>query len=65
MKYKRRMLYFPMEVKELNIDVFIDTVASSSAIPEKDLRKNRSLALNTTVNEGHFQSVKQWLLNQK
>ena len=46
------MLYFPMDFGELNIDGLIDTGASSSAIPEADLRKIRLLAPHTILNEG-------------
>ena len=49
---KRKMLYFPMDFGELNIDGLIDTGALSSAIPEADLRKIRLLAPHTILNEG-------------
>ena len=49
---KRKMLYFPMDFGELNVDGLIDTGALSSAIPEADLRKIRLLAPHTTLNEG-------------
>ena len=52
LKNKRKMLYFPMDFGELNIDGFIDTGALSSAIPEADLRKIRLLAPHTILNEG-------------
>ena len=52
LKNKRKMLYFPMEFGELNIDGLIDTGALSSAIPEADLRKIRLLAPHTILNEG-------------
>ena len=39
LKYKRRMLYFPMDFGELTLDGLVDTGALSSAIPEADLRK--------------------------
>ena len=48
---KRKMLYFPMDFGELNIDGLINTGALSSAIPKTDLRKNRSLAPHTILNE--------------
>ena len=38
-KYKRRMLYFPMYTGELTLDGLVDTGALSTAIPETDLRK--------------------------
>ena len=38
LKNKQKMLYFPMDFGELNIDGLIDTGALSSAIPEADLR---------------------------
>ena len=41
LKYKRRMLYFPMDFGELTLDGLVDTGALSSAIPEADLRKIR------------------------
>ena len=44
LKYKRRMLYFPMDFGELTLDGLVDTGALSSAIPEADLRKIRLLA---------------------
>ena len=46
LKFKRRMLYFPMDFGELTLDGLIDTGAHSSAIPEADLRKIRLLAPN-------------------
>ena len=49
---ERKMLYFPMDFGELNIDGLIDTGALSSAIPEADLRKIRLLAPHTILNEG-------------
>ena len=52
LKNKRKMLYFPMDFGELNIDGLIDTCALSSAIPEADLRKIRLLAPHTILNEG-------------
>ena len=47
LKNKRKMLYFPMDFGELNIDGLVDTGALSSAIPEADLRKIRLLAPHT------------------
>ena len=52
LKNKRKMLYFPMDFRELNIDGLIDTGALSSAIPEADLRKIRLVAPDTILNEG-------------
>ena len=52
LKNKRKMLYFPMDFRELNIDGLIDTGALSSAIPEDNLRKIRLLAPHTILNEG-------------
>ena len=52
LKNKRKMLYFPMDFGELNIDGLIDTGALSSAIPEADLCKIRLLAPHTILNEG-------------
>ena len=51
LKNKRKMLYFPMDFGELNIDGLIDTGALSCAIPEADLRKIRLLAPHTILNE--------------
>ena len=58
LKYKRRMLYFPMDFGELTLDGLVDTGTLSSAIPEADLRKIRLLAPQSIVKEGpapHFQ----------
>ena len=52
LKIKRKMLYFPMDFGELNIDGLTDTGALSCAIPEADLRKIRLLAPHTISNEG-------------
>ena len=51
LKYKRRMLYFPMGFGELTLDGLVDTGAFSSAIPEADLRTIRLLAPQTFVKE--------------
>ena len=51
-KYKRRMLYFPMVFGELILAGLVDTGALSSAIPEADLRKIRLLAPQSIVKEG-------------
>ena len=58
LKYKRRMLYFPIDFGELTLDGLVDTGALSSAIPEADLRKIRLLATQSIVKERpapHFQ----------
>ena len=52
LKYKKRMLYFPMDFGELTIDGLIDTGAHSSAIPEADFRKIHLLAPQSIVKEG-------------
>ena len=52
LKNKRKMLYFPMDFGELNIDGLIDTGALSGAIPGADLRKIGLLAPHTILNEG-------------
>ena len=52
LKYKRRMLYFPMDFGQLTLDGLVDTEALSSAIPEADLRKIRLLAPQSIVKEG-------------
>ena len=36
---KRRMQYFPLDFRELNIDGLIGTVVLTSDIPEADLQK--------------------------
>ena len=51
LKYKRRLLYFPMDFGELTLEGLVDTGALSSAIPEADLRKIRSLAPQSIVKE--------------
>ena len=51
-KYKRGMLYFPMDFGELTIDGIIDNGALSSAIPEADLRKIRFLEPQSLVKWG-------------
>ena len=59
-KYKRRMLYFPMYTGELTLDGLVDTGALSTAIPETDLRKIRVLSPQSSVKEGpvpNFQSM--------
>ena len=61
LKNKRKMLYFPMDFGELNIDGLIDTGALSGAIPEADVRKIRLLAPHTILNEGPPPSSKLWL----
>ena len=38
LKNRRKLIYFPNDFGELNIDGLIDTGALSSAIPEADLR---------------------------
>ena len=52
LRHKRRKLYFPMDFGELTLDGFVDTGALSSAIPDADLRRIRSLAPQTIVKEG-------------
>ena len=52
LKYKRRMLYFPMVFGELTLDRLVDTGALSSAIPKADLRKIRLLAPQSIIKEG-------------
>ena len=52
LKNQRKMLYFPVDFGELDIDELIDTGALSSAIPEADSRKIRRLAPHTKLNEG-------------
>ena len=57
LKFKRRMLYFPMEFGELTLDGLIDTGAHCSAIPEADLRKIRLLAPQSIVKESPAPSI--------
>ena len=52
LKYKRRMLYFPMDFGELTIDGLVDTGALTSAIPESDLRKIKLLTPQSIIKEG-------------
>ena len=52
LKFKRRMLYFPMDFSELTFDGLVDTGALSSAVPEADLRKILLLDLQSIVKEG-------------
>ena len=52
LKNKRKMLDFPMDFGQLNIDGLIDTGVLSSAIPDDDLRKIRLLAPHTILKEG-------------
>ena len=52
LKSKRKMLNFPLEFWELNIDGLIDTGALSSAIPEAVIHKVRLLAPHTILIEG-------------
>ena len=49
---QRKMLFFGMDIGELNIDVLIDTGALSSAIPDAALRKIGFLAPHTILIEG-------------
>ena len=52
LKNRRKMLYFPMDFGELNIDGLIDMGALLGAIPEANLRKTRLLVLRTILSEG-------------
>ena len=63
LKFKRRMLYFPMDFGELTLDGLIDTGAHSSAIPEADLRKIRLLAPQSIVTEGPAPSFQLMVAN--
>ena len=51
LKYKRQMLYFPMDFGKLTLGGLVETGALSSIIPEADLRKIRILA-QSIVREG-------------
>ena len=63
LKFKKRMLYFPMDFGELTLDGLIDTGAHSSAIPEADLRKIRLLAPQSIVKEGPAPSFQLMVAN--
>ena len=52
LKNKRKLLYFPMDFAEFNIDGLKDTGALSSVIPEADLCEIRLMAPQATLNEG-------------
>ena len=52
LKYKRRMLFFPMDFGELTLDGLVDTGALSSAISEADLRIIRFLAPQSIIKKG-------------
>ena len=62
LKYKLRMLYFPMGFGELTLVVLVDTGALSSAIPETDLRKIRLLASQFIIKKAQLQTSKCWWL---
>ena len=63
LKFKRPMLYFPMDFGELTLDGLIDTGAHSSAIPEADLRKIRLLAPQSIVKDGPAPSLQIMVAN--
>ena len=52
LKWKKRMMYFPIDFGELTIDGLIDTGALTSAIPEMDLQKIRLLSPQCVIREG-------------
>ena len=52
LKYKRSILYLPMDIGELTIDGLVDTGALTSAIPESDLRKIKLLTTQSFIKEG-------------
>ena len=62
-KYKRRMLYFPLDFGELTLDGLVDTGALSSAIPEADLRKIQLLAPQSIVKEGPAPNLQTMVAN--
>ena len=68
LKYKRRMLYFPMDFGELTLEGLVDTGALSRAIPEADVRKIRLLAPQSIIIGGpasNFQiMVDSWRLQR-
>ena len=63
LKFKRRMLYFPMDFRDLTLDGLINTGAHSSAIPETNLRKIRLLAPQSIIKEGPAPSFQQLVAN--
>ena len=65
LKYKKRLLYFPMDSGELTIDGLIDTGALSSAAPKADLRKIRHLAPQSIIKEGPAPSFQIMVANGK
>ena len=52
LKYKRSILYLPMDFGELTIDGLVDTGALTSAIPESDLRKIKLLTTQSFIKKG-------------
>ena len=52
LKNQRKILYFPLDFGELNVDGLIDRGALSSAIAEAELPKYRLLAQHTILKEG-------------
>ena len=63
LKYKRRMLYFPMDFGELTLVSLVDTGALSSAIPEADLRKIRLIAPQSIIKESPAPKVQIMVAN--
>ena len=61
LKYKRRILYFPMDFGELTLDGIVDTGALSSAIPEADPRKIQLLAPQSIKKRVQLLTLKYWL----
>ena len=57
LKYKRRMLYFPMDFGELTKDGLMDTRALTSAIQEADLRKICFLAPQSIGKKGTCSNI--------
>ena len=63
LKFKQRMLFFPMDFAELTLDGQIDTGAHSSAILEADLRKTRLLVPHSIIKRGPAPSFQIMVVN--
>ena len=63
LNFKRRMLYFPMDLGELTLDGLIDTGSHSSAIHEADFRKIPLIAPQSIVKEEPAPSFQKLVAN--
>ena len=63
LRFKRRMLFFPMDFGDLTLDGLIYTGAHSSALPETDLKKIRLLAPQSIIKEGPAPSFQIMVVN--